>query len=646
MKRQTRLKLARLQSRTGAKSQEIYQLSPRLFRFNIVGSKFRIPILVKLVVATAAVIAAVVIPLAIKSSEMFEETFRKSQQDANAELAFSKATEANGLLLGYVEKIRTATNFILKEDGGSDIESLDLMFARDLDLVNVEIYHYNKGKIELYLRKTNEEFFKEQDLNKTYVDRVRREVPVPVSSIFTQKDKIHIQNSSLPRGVALFTVGVPFPDQNGVVKHVAIADIRLDRLQKAFSHAGVRVLFLVDSNGQLLAHSDDRLVLEGKNLGKSPIVEEAMKATSVSSRGQKTRYLEPESNEWFVGAYCKTAFGPSVIAQAPEKFILEPARTMRVEAFTIAGYVLSAAFFLVVVFSLTITTSIEELNEAAEGVGRGNFEIKAKVNSFDEIADLAIAFNSMVEGLKERDKVKTMFSKFHGSSITEDLLKGNVSLGGSRKQVTVFFSDIRGFTKYSEHHTPEEVVEMLNEYFQVMVGIITANHGVVDKFVGDAIMAVWGAPQTTGADPMYAVKACLEMRVALAKLNDERMARGQEAIKIGMGVHSGEAISGTIGSTERMEYTVIGDTVNMASRIEASTKAFGADILLSELTAHAVADRFIVEEAGSAEVKGKAVALKLMKVRGFIDAAGNPVEVRTPYSDYTSESADKIKISA
>ena len=619
---------------------------PSLCRSKDVAKAFKIPILAKLVLATAAVVLAVVIPLAIKSSDLFEETFRKSQQDANAELAYSKATEANGLILSYVEKVRNATNLILKHEGGESSEALELLLEKDLDLVNIEIYHLNKGRIEQYLRKTNDEFFKEQDLNTSYVDRLRREAPVPIATVFAQKDKVHIQNSSLARGIPLFTVGVPFPDQNGYVRHIAVADIRLDRLQKAFSHSGVRVLFLVDSNGKLLAHSDDRLVLEARNLSKSPIVTEAMNATNISTRGQKTRYQDPETGEWYVGAFCKTAFGPSVIAQAPEKFILEPARIMRTESFTIAGYVLSAAFFLVVVFSLTITSSIEELHEATESVGQGNFNVKAKVRSYDEIADLARAFNHMVEGLKERDKVKNILNKFHGSSITDDLLKGNVSLGGSRKDVTVFFSDIRGFTKYSEGHTPEEVVEMLNEYFQVMVKIITDNHGVVDKFVGDAIMAIWGAPQTTGADPMYAVKACLEMRVALAKLNDARVARGQEPIRIGMGLHSGPAISGTIGSTERMEYTVIGDTVNMAARIEASTKAFGADCLVSEVTAAAVMGRFIVEDAGSAEVKGKSAALRLLRVRGFIDENGKPVEISTPYSDYEAEKADKVKISA
>jgi adenylate cyclase len=280
-------------------------------------------------------------------------------------------------------------------------------------------------------------------------------------------------------------------------------------------------------------------------------------------------------------------------------------------------------------------------------VSRGNFNVSARkvVKSKDEVGDLANAFDKMTDGLKERDKVKNLFNKFHGSSIAEEMMHGEIGVKGTSKEVVVFFSDIRGFTKFSEGHTPEQVVSMLNEYFAVMVSIITKNHGVVDKFIGDAIMAIWGAPKSTGNDQYNAVKACLEMRVALAELNTKRIARGESAIMIGMGVHSGPAMSGTIGSEDRMEYTVIGDTVNMSSRIESSTKAFGTDLLLSETLAGAIDGKFELDLAGSAEVKGKAEPLKLFKVAGYKSANGEIIKIKTPYSEYHAEHADKVKVS-
>ncbi|MCB0361212.1 MAG: adenylate/guanylate cyclase domain-containing protein, partial [Bdellovibrionales bacterium] len=169
---------------------------------------------------------------------------------------------------------------------------------------------------------------------------------------------------------------------------------------------------------------------------------------------------------------------------------------------------------------------------------------------------------------------------------------------------------------------------------------------VVDKFIGDAIMAVWGAPNPTERDSHKAVKACIEMRQALEKLNELRLGRQQVAIKMGIGLHCGPVISGTIGSNERMEYTVIGDTVNQASRIEASTKSFGTDLLLSEEIANIVKSEFVLEEAGKVEVKGKTQPLCLFKVRGYYAESGEPVLVQTPYSDYASGDSDKIKIAS
>ena len=186
---------------------------------------------------------------------------------------------------------------------------------------------------------------------------------------------------------------------------------------------------------------------------------------------------------------------------------------------------------------------------------------------------------------------------------------------------------------------------MLNEYFGIMVRIIQQNHGIVDKFIGDAIMAVFGAPKGSARDPFNTLKACLEMRKALDELNRKRIAKGSPPIMIGMGVHTGRAISGTIGSDERMEYTVIGDALNMASRIEASTKAFGADLLVSESTARIVEGEFALDLAGSAEVKGKTQALKLYKVIGYKSKTGEIIPVKTPYSEYEKGKVGKVKVS-
>jgi adenylate cyclase len=166
------------------------------------------------------------------------------------------------------------------------------------------------------------------------------------------------------------------------------------------------------------------------------------------------------------------------------------------------------------------------------------------------------------------------------------LQEDRIRLGGEKIPVTVFFSDIRSFTSSSEKMAPEAVVEMLNEYMSEMVSVIEKWGGVVDKYVGDAIMAIWGMPtQDPARDAEKAVFACLEMRLKLAELNERRRHRDQPPIQIGMGLNSGEVIAGNIGSPSRMEYTVIGDTVNTASRMESLTKEHKTDFLLNESTA-------------------------------------------------------------
>jgi adenylate cyclase len=157
-------------------------------------------------------------------------------------------------------------------------------------------------------------------------------------------------------------------------------------------------------------------------------------------------------------------------------------------------------------------------------------------------------------------------------------------------------------------------------------------------------MAVWGVPKGGEQDPFSAVRAGLEMRRGLEDLNRLRAERGQTPIRFGAGIHAGFAISGNIGSDERMEYTVIGDTVNTAARIEASTKAFGTDLLISGEVLDLVKDKFVIEEAGRVEVKGKTDPLCLYRVRGYVEDDGTVVAIRTEFSDFEAGEDAKVKV--
>ncbi|HOX28550.1 MAG TPA: adenylate/guanylate cyclase domain-containing protein, partial [bacterium] len=180
-----------------------------------------------------------------------------------------------------------------------------------------------------------------------------------------------------------------------------------------------------------------------------------------------------------------------------------------------------------------------------------------------------------------------------------------VSLGGKKQMVTVLFSDIRGFTVFSEKYAPEEVVARLNEYLSAMVDVIFENEGTLDKFIGDAVMAVFGSPIAHDDDPLRAVKTALDMQRRLNGLNEKWTSEGREPLVIGIGINTGEVIAGNIGDMRRMEYTVIGDNVNLASHIEGLTKNFNCPILMSASTYELVKDKVVAKNLGSVSMKGK-----------------------------------------
>lgn len=613
---------------------------------------FRIPIAFKIIGLTVSIVIGATALIARQSSEFFQKVMIQREDYSNMSEASARAKEVENLLTNAWERGQILGTSLLKSSlsgppgqPSSADDQITLNLNKDKNMVSIEVWKVTSTSFEFVARKTKDEFFQQHKADANWITEVRQKVPFPMRSV-VQKN-IEVRNSTLDGKVPLITLGIPLVrDENDLVTHIALIDFQMGVLQKPFSAETERIFFLIDRNGTLLAHQDESKALARKSLAQLPIVE---KALGDSTPRRQTRFIDPETGKAFIGAYVKNPFwGVTVVAETAEEIILEPAKEVQRKAYYISGIVISISLFLCFLFSMTLTGPIEKLAEMIKVVSKGNFDVKAtsQVKSHDEVGDLAMAFDNMTEGLKERDKVKNLFNKFHGSSITEDLLKNDIGVGGTMKNVTVFFSDIRGFTKFSEGHTPEEVVTMLNEYFAIMVKIINTRGGVVDKFIGDAIMAVWGAPHTSERDTQNAVQACLDMRMALADLNKLRESRGQSPIMIGMGVHCGPAISGTIGSEERMEYTVIGDTVNMTSRIESSTKAFGTDLLISEDVFHKVGTEYALELAGVAEVKGKAEPLKMFKVRGTKDATGHVTVFQTPFSDYEAESADKVKIAS
>lgn len=220
---------------------------------------------------------------------------------------------------------------------------------------------------------------------------------------------------------------------------------------------------------------------------------------------------------------------------------------------------------------------------------------------------------------KEKKYVRSTFSRFVSAEVVDNILDSDneIELGGELRDVAIFFSDICGFTSISENMKPAQIVEMLNEYFTEMTDIIFKYDGTLNKYIGDAIMAIFGAPIQSGNNSERAVRVSLEMRKQLNLLNIKRESEGKLPIKIGMGLHKGEVLVGNIGSKRQMEYTVIGDAVNVCSRIEGLTRIFNTDLLISDELYNEVKDIVNVSTCEPVDVKGKSEKIIVHKVLGL-----------------------------
>jgi adenylate cyclase len=219
---------------------------------------------------------------------------------------------------------------------------------------------------------------------------------------------------------------------------------------------------------------------------------------------------------------------------------------------------------------------------------------------------LTTLYKYLVE-TREKSQLSGAFAKYVNKDLVQKILEDPdaLKLGGAKRTISVFFSDIANFTNFSEANTPEAVVEQLNQYFDVMVGIIMKNGGTLNKFEGDAIMAFWGAPLDQPDHAVLAAQSALECRAALKGLHERWTQEGKPLLDFRIGLSSGEAIAGNMGSVDRLEYTVMGDIVNLGARLEAANKVYGTHVMISGEMQALLGENFALRRLDRLRVKGK-----------------------------------------
>jgi class 3 adenylate cyclase len=257
-------------------------------------------------------------------------------------------------------------------------------------------------------------------------------------------------------------------------------------------------------------------------------------------------------------------------------------------------------------YGSNLTEIMDAQLAAMDEISRGNLQKQVPILSSDEFARVAEKTNLMMLGLKERDFCRSSFDKYVSPEVSRKILNDDIAPSGEILDVTILFADLRNFTGFAEKRSPMAVVEMINHYFTEMEGVISDHGGVVLQFIGDEIEAVFDDSGPDGNHPDQAVAAALAMRAALQRLNAQRRERGEMEIHHGIGIHSGPVLAGNVGSSRRKTYSMLGDTVNLASRLQVLNKKLATDILISgETRNRLILSDSLLQPMGQHMVKGK-----------------------------------------
>ena len=579
------------------------------------GTVIRYPIGIKMSIITSLIIVAALMGMIMLATFFFLQDSQVRVEESNLKLSetIASQTEENLLKIG-----NNASLLLLGAGYGETPEEQNYMsyfFRSEKNILFVGI----AGEERMFF---NSSLMGELGISEEFIKGILEDYPAQIR--LAQGGTPSVFNVSTYFGIPMLGMTIPYKQEKGIKTLLVLTDIR-QSLQKAVQSRGITDTFIVDSEGYLIAHPDTTVVTSGINMGDLPIVQELF--SSAVNNGQIR--FELEQDEFYLGSYKKIAFGRlGVITTAPEKLAFEGIYKIQRRNILLMIMFVAMAILIIYYYSKSLSNPIRKLVSATKKIEVGDYNLLLKPRTQDEIGVLTRAFVNMGMGLEEKERIKDAFGRFVNREMAELAEQGEIQLGGEIKPATIFFSDIRSFTAISEKLTPSEVVTFLNEYMTLMVDCVNRTHGVVDKYIGDAIMAVWGTPISHGNDAENAINGALMMRTALRKFNQNRGGDRKPIIKVGCGLNSGDVLAGQIGSNERMEYTVIGDAVNLASRIEALNKPMGTDLLISQGTADVVEGIFDLVPMNKIKVKGKSEPQQIYAVLGRLDDPDRPKSLK------------------
>lgn len=493
----------------------------------------------------------------------------------------------------------------------------DLFFSNDKDFIFVGLYTQSENALKADRTFYNENNLIDANLSEDEVESAVVRNQENIMRAFTGKPIII--NSTPGFSQQSFILALP-ANVESTNQKILVIMVKLEKILPAFEKKGIVTTFMVNDEGRAIAHPVEDVIVAATIFMDLPIVK-SMLASQVDN-GQ-TRYMSSEGKP-FLGSYRKVGFGDAgIISIISEDKAFEAVYNIQERNIYIVAISLCLALIIVFFFAKSISRPILSLLWATLEIAKGNFRIGIRPTTNDEVGLLTKYFITMGEGLEEREKVKNILGSMIDPVVVKEAMVDLAALKrGKEAEITSFFSDVAGFSTISEQLTSVELASLLNEYLSAMTILLKENEGVLDKYIGDAIVGIFGAPVDVHNHAVKACKASLEM---VAKLEDLRQywqknnlySREAQIMDARIGLNTGPAKVGFMGTDALASYTMMGDTVNLAARLEAAGKDYGVNIMIAENTNRLVQTEMATRILDLVRVKGKNEPVRVYELVAF-----------------------------
>ncbi|TGL37288.1 adenylate/guanylate cyclase domain-containing protein [Leptospira perdikensis] len=554
------------------------------------------------------------------ASFYFKRSIELQLRDNNIRIAEIIGSKVKSDILGVVEKGRQIA-ITLTTQGLPETERkllIKTFFQNDKEFIYLGIFERRENTLVMKREVFNEEELKKSSVTEEDFHAVVNRNRDALAEAFN--GQAVLLNSSPGFQEPSFAIAIP-TSENGENDNALVMIVKLDKIIGAFSKKGIETTFMVNGNGIALAHPKEDLILAATDLASMPIVKSML--TSAPNTGQMS-YLDEELGGNYLGSFQKIGFADAgvITIVSEEKAFADVYKSQKTNLY-IAGIGLCSALIFVFFFSKTITKPVLQLLTATLEIAKGNFKIGIKPTTQDEVGLLTKYFIDMGAGLEEREKVKNILGSMIDPVVVQEAMVDLAALKrGSETHITAFFSDVASFSTISEQLKSADLAALLNEYLSAMTLLLKKHEGVLDKYIGDAIVGIFNAPVPVMDHELKAARASVDMVMKLAELRtywteNNLYSKEAQVMDARIGLNSGPAKVGFMGTDALASYTMMGDTVNLAARLEAAGKDYGVNILITDPIRDAIQGEMVTRYLDLVRVKGKNEPVKIHELIGY-----------------------------